>query len=340
MIDPRPGSNLKRMCLLIEEAVERCRLDLRDFVVFTEAASGPYVVTPVLAALAGANTVHAVCRSTRYGTIEDISARTLELASLLGVEDRIHISSEKKPEVIATADIITNSGHVRPIDAKMISWMKPGAVVPLMYESWEFREADIDLAACERSDIRVAGTNERHPAVDVFSFLGIMAIKQLIDAGIPVYSNRILVLCDNPFSDFIERGLRQAGADVSLCMCFEDADLGRGYDAVLVALHPQRTDVVTASQLEIVLKQLPGTAVVQYWGDIDRSALERNALVWPKEAPPRGHMGILPSGVGPDPIIRLQSGGLKVGEVLARGDEMDAFGREFLQIAPQNVAGF
>ncbi len=30
-------------------------------------------------------------------------------------------------------------------------------------------------------------------------------------------------------------------------------------------------------------------------------------------------MGVLPSAVGPEPIVRLQSGGLKVGEVLARG---------------------
>jgi hypothetical protein len=28
-------------------------------------------------------------------------------------------------------------------------------------------------------------------------------------------------------------------------------------------------------------------------------------------------MGILPSAVGPEPIVRLQAGGLKVGQVLA-----------------------
>jgi hypothetical protein len=30
-------------------------------------------------------------------------------------------------------------------------------------------------------------------------------------------------------------------------------------------------------------------------------------------------MGVLPSSVGPEPIVRLQTGGLKVGQVLARG---------------------
>ena len=35
------------------------------------------------------------------------------------------------------ADVVTNSGHVRPIDAETVAWMKPTAVVPLMYEAWE-----------------------------------------------------------------------------------------------------------------------------------------------------------------------------------------------------------
>jgi hypothetical protein len=40
-------------------------------------------------------------------------------------------------------------------------------------------------------------------------------------------------------------------------------------------------------------------------------------------------MGILPSDIGPEPVVRLQAGGLKVGELLARGldqaspDELD-----------------
>jgi hypothetical protein len=61
--------------------------------------------------------------------------------------------------------------------------------------------------------------------------------------------------------------------------------------------------------------------VAQYWGDVDRAALAAaGASVWPEHAPPPGHMGILPSGVGPEPIVRLQAGGLKVGEVLLRGE--------------------
>ena len=35
------------------------------------------------------------------------------------------------------------------------------------------------------------------PSVDVFSFLGMMAVKQLHDAGIAVYGSHLVVFCDN-----------------------------------------------------------------------------------------------------------------------------------------------
>ena len=49
-----PGLNPQRLVRLMREAVERCELDLSGKVILTEAATGAYVVTPVLAAMADA----------------------------------------------------------------------------------------------------------------------------------------------------------------------------------------------------------------------------------------------------------------------------------------------
>src|SRR5215475_6031707 len=214
MTAERPGLNPKRLIALMRAAIARCRLDLSSAIVLTEAASGAYVVTPVLAAMAGADRVFAVSRTTKYGAFEEISASTQRLAELAGVAPRIEVISRKTREIVGQADIITNSGHVRPIDAEMISWMKPRAVIPLMYEAWEFRDADLDLEACRKRGIPVAGTNERRPEVDVFTFLGDMAIKLLLDMGIALSHSRVLALCDNDFATFIERGLAGAGVNV------------------------------------------------------------------------------------------------------------------------------
>src|SRR5262245_24685436 len=135
MIDERPGLNPKRLVGLMHSAIERCRLDLSGAVALTEAASGAYAVTPVLAAMAGADRVFAISRTTKYGAFEEISANTQQLAKLAGVASRLEIIAQKTREVVSQSDVITNSGHVRPINAEMISWMKPGVVIPLMYEA-------------------------------------------------------------------------------------------------------------------------------------------------------------------------------------------------------------
>jgi hypothetical protein len=332
-LDMRPGLDPRRLIRLLNAAIERCQLDLAGLTVLTEAASGAYVVTPVLAAMAGAN-VYALAGATAYATSEEIQRLTVDLARSGMVMDRVQLVCRKDPDTVGVADIVTNSGQVRPIDAAMVAHMKPSSVIPLMYESWEYRAADVDLEACRTRGILVAGTNERHPAVDVFSFLGQMAVMQLHHAGIAVRGSQLLLLCDNDFAPFIAQDLRNSGADVTEARQLTTDSLTSHCDAVIVAQHPRQTPVFTATDAAVVSHHAPGAVVVQYWGDVDRAALVAARVpVWPPDPPRPGHMAVLPSAVGPEPIVRLQSGGLKVGQVLARGlDNASAEDRAFVQL--------
>jgi hypothetical protein len=317
----RPGLDPRRLVRLMRAAVERCSLDLTGYTVLTEAASGAYAVTPVLAAMAGAE-VWALAGNTRYATSPELDKAVLDLAQRAGVTSRVQLIREKTPEVIGAADIVTNSGQVRPIDAAMVAQMKPTTVIPLMYESWEFRVADIDLDACHARDIPVAGTNENHPFVGFSAIIGAMAIRHLHDAGVAVHGCRILLLCDNSFGPIIEQSLKRSGADVIKTCQLTAAVLRIPCDAVLVALRPSNRIRLGAADAQLLRDQAPGTVVVHYWGDSDYAALTAAGVpVWPTEPPLAGHMGILPSALGPEPVIRLQAGGLKVGELLARGLE-------------------
>ena len=310
-------STTTRLVRLMQAAVRDCDLNLDGATVLTEAASGAYVVTPIVAALAGA-TVHAFTRSTRYGSVEEVQAETVSLARSAGVADRVAVHAALTPELISAADIITNSGHLRPIDADFIAAAKSGAVVSLMYEVWELRPDDVDLLAAAQRWFPLAGTNERHPALDVFSYLGPLAVNLLHGSGIPVYRNSVLLLCDNDFAPFIEKGLVGAGADVVLAAGLHAAAPGN-YDAVLVAIHPRPGCELGAPDAAHIAEIAPGALIAQFWGDIDRAAFAANGLtVTPATAPKPGHMGILLSDLGPDPIVRLQTGGLKVGELLWR----------------------
>ena len=68
--------------MLIDKLARQVRaleLDLRGKTVLTEAASGAYIVTPILAAIAGAK-VFAFSKTTRYGKVEEIFSNTSALA--------------------------------------------------------------------------------------------------------------------------------------------------------------------------------------------------------------------------------------------------------------------
>lgn len=315
----RPGFAATRLLRLIEESIAECRLDLSGTAVLTEAASGAYAVTAVLAARAGARRVTALVRDSRHCTAHDAADATLELARAAGVQERITVTAERRPQDVAEADIVTNSGHVRPIDAAMVGWMRPTAVVSLMFEAWELQAGriDVDLDALRRRGLAFAGTNERHPAVGVFGYLGVMAVRLLLDAGLPVHRSRIALLCDNPFREYLETGLKGAGAEIRSAESAAGLDPTWRPDAVLVALRPREVAALGAVEATLIAERWPGVVVVQFWGDLDRAALERAGLLyWPLRAPAPGHMGVLPSDVGPDPVVRLQAGGLKVGAVL------------------------
>lgn len=303
--------------------MERCELDLGGATVLTEAATGAYVVTPVIAALGGAGHVHAVTRSTRYGTIQEVMDQTTALADIVGVADRITIHDCARPELFAAADVVTNSGHLRPLDAARVAMMRPDAVVPLMFESWEIGQGrtDLDLDAMLARGIRFAGTNERHPCVDVFGDLGHMAGALLLAAGVSVRKSSIALLCDNPFREHVVRGLGAMGAEV---VQLDDADASvPDVDAVVVAMTPRGGPVVSDDLLQAVRRSNPAVVLAQLWGDVDRDVCaELGIICAPGDPPPAGHMGVLPSVLGPEPVVRLQTGGLRVAAVLRKPDHL------------------
>ncbi|MHC4053453.1 hypothetical protein [Bradyrhizobium sp. 25ACV] len=317
----------------MKRAVAETGLDMSGMTVLTEAATGAYAVTPVLAAMAGAKHVYAFARSSRHGTVSDAKRETLELAAPLGVADRIEILEKISPEVLHSVDIVTNSGHLRPLTAALIDQLRGDAVIALMFEAWEFRREDLDIEACARRKIPVVGVNERHPAIDVFSFLGPLAVKQLHDCGLAVLGNKIALLCDNDFLAPLHTGLTNLGANVETFDSVAAVHPG-AWEVFVVALQPTDSPRIGRAEAAHLAACAPdGAVVVQFWGDIDRAVLADNGLaVWPPQSVGQGHMGILLSEIGPEPIIRLQTGGLRAAEWVRRGGAVTEDG--FAQLVP------
>ena len=333
----------------IEERIGLIKLDLAGLSVLTEAATGAYAVTPVIAALAGAKEVVAYTKDSRFGKAEDVLDETNRLIRAAGRPLPVTIINKITPAEYSRFDIITNSGHLRPITREHIMSMKPTAVIPLMYESWELRKSDVDLSACRERGIKTAGTNEHNSLLNVFEFLGPLVIQALHNASVPVVGSKIAVVSNNAFGLPVARHLAWNQAEVFcigpedrfrevdgtvLCGDLPSAVLQQHVDACVVAATPSVSSEATYEKralTKFVEKMCPATCV-HLWGDVDYETLLRADIVMvPSDPVPDGHQGLVMSSVGPEPVIRLIVGGFKVAEALAKNSP-SPFDLDFCQI--------
>ena len=317
--------------------IQDLNIQLKDECVLTEAASGAYACTPVLAALAGAE-VHAFARDSKYGTASECMEQVIALAEKCGVSNRIHFHLEKNEMPWERATVITNSGSLRPLDRSVLQLVSSSCRIPLMFEAWEFRAQDLDLDFCKSKGIQVAGTNERHTQVDVFGYLGDMVVRQIQDAKQTPYRNKFIVVSNNDFTPYLCTPLVKMsnGVGVYCPLEYESEieNLGATYlgdwnateipnawrsaSAVIYTGSPFTENLwgkFPLLNLEI-WKSLNSPLILRFAGDLNEADLVQHEINFHPENVPAGHMGILPSAIGWDPIIRLQAGSLKVAELM------------------------
>ncbi len=323
-----------RLDRILKESIEVHHLNLAGLTVLTEAASGPYLHTPILAALAGADQVHAVTADSRYGSKERVKQETLQAAARWGVDSRIEVFFEKRPHCIAESDLVTNTGFVRPIDRDMIAQLKPTAVVALMWETWEYRPDEIDLAACKEHGVLVLGTVESRPPVEMYPYSGYCAMKMLFELGLEGYRTRTLLLGGQQgLAASIYRHFRQLDMEVTW---FSDADTqsrpykelrshfmqaGAAYDALLVAEHADPIRLLGSDGLLTYdeLQQInPAIRIGMIAGNVEIAGLKRSGLhYFPEAIQDFGYLSYQPYHLGPRPILELYAAGLAVGQAMS-----------------------
>jgi hypothetical protein len=316
-------------------------LNLQNKVVLTEAATGPYMVTPIIAAIAGAK-VYAFAKDSKYGTADEVIQNfTTVLKDFDGLQ--IEFIKELSQKVLSEVDIITNSGNLRPIDSSILQHTKKDVVISLMYEKWEFRNTDLDLEFCKKKSIKVGAVNERHPDVGVFEYLGEMSIKLIHDAGITITNNTFLLICNNDFGPYIANTLSELcqsigvidlavnkekySNEVEWLSNFPKISVPEKYkiaDAIIFTASPFNKKWIGNGleiQIDDIKQKVNNPVILRFAGDINTDDCDKKGLQYYPTNVKSGHMGVLPSDIGFDSIIRLQTGGLKVGELLFKNQE-------------------
>lgn len=320
----------------VEAAICDFSLSMNASNVLTEAANGYFAVTPLIAALAGA-TVDAVARDSNYGSADDVVKMHEKIAESWGVRHKIVYHKKLSENIIRHADIITNLGHVRPIDKSFVDKMKDTAVIPLMWETWEWRRADVDIEACRNKGIPVLGTNERVPGLRIFDYVGALALKLLFEAGLEIINQRIALVGSGEFLNKSEDKLQAVGADTEVVRITGDrmqqCQLSGDIDAVVFLEHQHPRELVGANGIISNERTFwHKKRIVHICGNIDAEWLSRQgAILSPLSPASFGTMSYNTAYVGPVPVIRLHTAGLKVGEAMWRARLSGLEGSEFIE---------
>jgi hypothetical protein len=312
-----------RVRRLLAEFRHRLALDLSGMTIATEAGSGPFLYSPLAAALAGADRVIAVAPDSRYATHSETAEAVSRSARAWSVDaGRIHIVASRN-DVPAGIDVFMNLGFLRPLDRALLARGSERAVVSYCSEAWEYRPGDLDLDFCQQRGISVAGVNENFDGFGVFDSCGSLALKLLFEAGIEVAGCRIAVLSGDPFGEVIERALVANGADaVQLSGAAQlNESLVASLDALVVASFSPLPDVLAASPLppQALAECNPALKIVAFAGSLDVAALAAAGVAChPAEQLAPYRMARTLSHLGVRPVVALHSLGLKVGELLCR----------------------
>lgn len=338
--------NPYRILELISNVIDFLKLDLTGLTVLTEAASGPYVVTPIIALMSNAKKVIALTSDSPYACVQEVILQTRAIEKICGQNNKIEIHTDRSLNLFSQADIITNLGFVRPIDDLVISVMKSTAVIPYMCEGWEIRTTDIDFDACKKKGIPILGTNEEFPGLNILSYCGWLCIYMMMEAKVELPHTRILVVSGDKFGPIIVEELKKMGLSIHAVSSLRGItkEILSQFDTIIIADYTSEHEII-GSQGDVspadLARMKPSISVIQFAGMNEiEEILRHNFNIFPAISLPPHRMALTLAELGPRPVIELHASGLKVGEMLARARKEKNFSvDEAIQYVMDNCLG-
>lgn len=319
----------------IKNSIGKFNLNLINKTVLTEAATGNYVVTSIIAAIAGAK-VFALTKNSVYGSIADVKKQTFKLAKEFKVEKNIHIITSYNEVDLSNIDILTNTGFNRPITKEIIDRLSSKCVIPLMWEPWEYREDDLDLEACFEKGIKVYGTNESDPRLKTMDYIGYIALYFLLDKKLSPFSIKILIIGCEKFVNPISEILSQNNYSIKIITEYKKAQFEiDAFNAIIIAENSNDIKIIGSDNSLIDNEEiLDDTIVIHIAGNVDFSNGKYFKI--PEKPAPFGHMSFTADFIDSQAVIDLHTAGLKVAEGMLKANKTNLKGLEYKSYMESN----
>jgi len=316
---------------IIKSVIEKLDLDLSGLNILTEIGSNEYLYLPIIAGLANANKIYGWTRTTGFGNASENIKKCQKLFSQLDIKvDLVALEDGFEGTHIEEANIITNSGHLRPLNKTFLSFVNQSrCVIPLMYEKWELRADDIDINYCREKAIKVAGTFENHPSIKVFDTVGHLAIKMSFEAGYEIYDNKILIWSGDEFGEVIYKAFKKLNPKTLILttdpqILYSEIDR---VDFIFFSDYNQQKSLFGDSgilDLEALTSKNKYFGIIHLYGDINNTFVKIKGIeIFPDQMGFPKKMSRTLSYIGSTPAINLFTAGLKVGELMFKNETSD-----------------
>lgn len=309
-----------RLQHLIVRTIRELNVSLINKVIMTEAGSGLYLYMPVIAALTGAKEVIVCVKDTRYGKADSIIKNCKRIIKAMSIDTTFTFrKNQVEIQDLKRADVITNSGMLRPLDRAKMKYMKSSAIIPLMYEKWELRNSDIDIVAAKEFGILVAGTSETTKQCKVFQYIGPLVMKLCLEAGFEVLDNKIIVWSRDAFGNEIENYFVKCGANIVRPTTIDDLyhQCQNDADILILADYNERRNLNDFNNINFkYINELnPLLGLIHLFGNIDFDLFSQIfPTVYPHKSGSASTMSETLAYVGPTPFVRLMVAGFKVAD--------------------------
>jgi len=312
---------VKSIC---EDAISLFNLELDDLTVLTEAANGHFFITPIIAAMAGANVI-AVTKDSIYGKKEEVQSFVKKKARQFKVDNKILFVFDPKSrnnpltkDHISSSDIITNSGFLRPLDKLFLQAIKPQTVIAGMCENWEIRSVDINLQECRGKNIHVVAVNEQSELLDIFRYVGYLAMKMIFECSLAVYLNKFLIVSTDKFGDTIADILNLNGAKTKIVPTLS-APIPR-VNAIIIA-DCTSNETIAGKENYLTINKIksmnPKPLLIHIAGKVNFPFLEKNGIqCFPKKHGRAKTMSETLAYLGIKPVIELHTAGLQAANIV------------------------
>ncbi len=339
--DQKDIESINNIIKIIKKSIKKTNLDLSNLTVLTEAASGNWMFAPLIAAYSKSASIVCITKNSKYGTADQIMSNFNNLLNYLNL-DNIQIHKKLTSQILQNIDIVTNSGHVRPINKKFIESLKPTCVISLMWEPWEYRKDDLDLSSCWKNKICVLGVNEDNNIMNLMKYNGDMITVLLKQNNIDLKNKKVILVAENKSVFYMLDSIKLTGASlfcISKTMSKELSQYGatvigsdlqdshvkpylKNCDLIIINSAPLKNEIIGGKNgiKPSELKNIsPKVMILVYFGSIDyKQSLKSGINCIPSKPKINSQLNWTLELLGPNPVIELTVLGFKAVEKLAK----------------------